>query len=134
MAGRVRKDTKPGLGKTSKLEGRASGAMTCPPPSATRRPSRSFGRPSGTLRRFSSSPRAVDAEDLAVVVRVTAKTKPRVARGDPAKAPLEPREAFLLSRVDGELTVEDLADLLGLSASEALTMVRKLVTLSLLEI
>ena len=94
-----------------------------------------MGKPSGTLRRFSSSPQAVATEDLAVVVRVTAKTKPSIVKAkNVSKAPLDPREAFLLSRVDGECNVEDLADLLGLSLKDTLAIVRKLVTLELVHV
>jgi hypothetical protein len=136
----TKKVTKRGLGKTGKTSVRSSAALTCPPPSeepskTRRRPSSLVvGRPSGTLRRFSSTPNAVDADELAVVVRVTAKAKPTPTTKNIAKAPLEPREAFLLSRVDGECSVEDLADLLGLSMKDALAIVRKLVTLDLVRI
>lgn len=137
----MKKITKRGLGKTEKVSVRGSEAVTCPPPneelSKTRRRSSAFAiaKPSGTLRRFSSSPKAVDADDLAVVVRVSATSKPEIVDvKNLAKAPLEPREAFLLSRVDGECTVEDLADLLGLSSKEALAIVRKLVTLDLVRV
>src|SRR3954470_14795950 len=116
MTGDAKKVTKRGLGKTGKASVRAATTlMTCPPPSeetskTRRRPSSLVvGKPSGTLRRFSSSPKALDADDLAVVVRVTIDSTPKVAGGkDLAAAPLDPREAFLLSRVDGDCTVSDL--------------------------
>jgi hypothetical protein len=135
----VKKDTQPGLGKEAAgPRVTASGPMTCPPPSETgakRRPSRLLGRPSGTLKRHASAPTSIDTDDLAVSVRVTASTKPRMQRGaDIAKAPLDPREAFVLSRVDGELTIEDIADLVGLGMKDALGIVRKLARLGLVAV
>jgi hypothetical protein len=91
----------------------------------------SLRRPKTTAsRRLSSgSHRAVQVPDLAVV---TAIMRPRaLERPYALDAPLEPREAFVLTRVDGETTIADLADQLGISLEEALAVVRKLVRLDL---
>ena len=82
MAGGAKKVTKRGLGKTGNASVRGSGALSCPPPSSDaktkRRASLVVGQPSETLRRYSSSPTAVNADDLAVVVRVTPTSKPKM--------------------------------------------------------
>ncbi len=136
----VKKVTNRGLGKTGAAGANAtvSGPMTCPPPSAPagkRTPARLLDRPSGTLKRHASKPTAIDTDDLAVVVSVTADAKPQMRRGaDVAKAPLDPREAFLLTRIDGSLTVEELADLVDLTTKDALGIVRKLARLGLVAV
>ncbi len=53
------------------------------------------------------------------------------ARLDLVKAPLEPREAYLLSRIDGTATAEDLADLCGMSVDEVRRALQRLVRLGL---
>src|SRR6185295_9208900 len=46
-------------------------------------------------------------------IALSAKHIPRLAKGkrDLSTAPIDPKDAFLLSQIDGMLTVDDLADL-----------------------
>ena len=53
------------------------------------------------------------------------------ARTDLSKAPLEPREAFLLTRIDGVASAEDLADLCGMGIDEVNRALQRLVRLGL---
>jgi hypothetical protein len=48
--------------------------------------------------------------------------------------PLDPRRAFLISRVDGRCTVEMIADISGFERSEVTAMMMELVGLGVLEL
>jgi hypothetical protein len=79
--------------------------------------------------RGSRNPVAVD--DLGPAPRASVQplaAKPKVvkSRGDLAAAPLDPREAFLLSMIDGQLTVGSLIDASGMSADEVHTILARL--------
>lgn len=57
---------------------------------------------------------------------------PRLARGrDLSKAPLGPREAFVLSRIDGTMSAEELADLCAMPLSEVNAILERMVRLGL---
>ncbi len=56
---------------------------------------------------------------------------PHIAKTDVGKTKLGPRDAFLLSRIDGVLAVDDLADLTGMRASEILESLEQLAMLGL---
>jgi DNA-binding CsgD family transcriptional regulator len=88
------------------------------------------------MRRHGSSPSAIDTDDLAVsVARPTLSSRPRAARGpDVAKAPLDPREAFVLSLVDGSMTAAEIADISGMSQADVLKTLQKLASLRLVAI
>jgi hypothetical protein len=104
---------------------------TCPPPSTAKKRGRAKSK--STLRRHGSSPSAVDTDDLAVAVaRPTPSSRPRAARGsDVAKAPLDPREAFVLSLVDGSMTASEIADISGMSQADIMKILQKLIALRL---
>jgi hypothetical protein len=88
------------------------------------------------VRRHGSSQSAVDTDDLAVAVaRPSPSSRPRAARGsDVAKAPLDPREAFVLSLVDGSMTAAEIADVSGMSQADVIKTLQKLQTLKLVAI
>jgi hypothetical protein len=112
-------------------------ALSCPPPSGDGpRSLRHIGGRAITERRHASSPRAVSLTDLAVVVDrrvLVPRLSPRTS-WELARAALAPREAFLLSRVDGELTLAELADLTGMVQSEVLEILTKCASLDLVEL
>lgn len=67
----------------------------------------------------------------------TPKTKgmvPRVLKRDPGKAKLNPRDAFILSRIDGALTVAELADLVGIGEKDAMAALERLAALDLVRL
>lgn len=136
---RARKITQRGLGDAGEATAaKADGPKhTCPPPSGQpkkRSASRMLSR--STVRRHGSSLSAVDTDDLAVAVaRPTPSSRPRAARGpDVAKAPLEPREAFVLSLVDGSMTAAEIADVSGMPQADVIKMLQKLQSLKLVAI
>ncbi len=134
------KKTHRGLGRSGELASELRpGNVTCPPPSSShvppRRPSLVVSRPVRTLRRHASKPIAIDVADLAALVLVTKASVPRVrTRANLVALPLEPREAFVFSRIDGLLTAEELADLVGMTTKELVGIVRKMHDLGLLEV
>ena len=58
--------------------------------------------------------------------------RPSKKKRDLAGAPIDNREAFLLTRVDGHLNVEDLADLTGMPISDVGAIVQRLARLGLI--
>jgi hypothetical protein len=124
-----RKISKSRVGKTSPGRYTQRGDSDLPATPIGRTSLRRPKQATGARRLSSGSHRAVQVPDLAVV---TAIMRPRaLERPYALDAPLEPREAFVLTRVDGETTIADLADQLGISLDEALAVVRKLVRLDL---
>ncbi|MDI7266777.1 MAG: J domain-containing protein [Myxococcota bacterium] len=57
----------------------------------------------------------------------------RTGRGDPAALPIDPADAFLLSRIDGATSVDELALISGKSAPEVRGSLYKLASLDLIE-
>jgi hypothetical protein len=66
-------------------------------------------------------------------ITISAKQIPRLVKGrkDLSSAPIDPKAAFLLSQVDGMLTVDDLSDLTALPRDEVLTILQRMVRLGL---
>jgi hypothetical protein len=58
---------------------------------------------------------------------------PHLAEGGPelTSVSIEPRGAFLLTRIDGQLTVDDLADMLGMEQRDVLAHLERLESLGL---
>jgi hypothetical protein len=67
----------------------------------------------------------------AAVARMTKRKCPRLAKTDLASASIAPRDAFILSRIDGTLTVEELADLTGLRESDVTEALQRMARLGL---
>jgi hypothetical protein len=136
------KSTRRGLGddeaRGEAWESCERAAVSCPPPSFSDAPRSlrfSDGKPI-TMRRHASSQRAIEVGELAVLVE-RRNLVPRLSARTPwelARTALGPREAFLLSRVDGALSVEDLADLTGIPESEVLAILRRSAELDLVEL
>jgi hypothetical protein len=66
-------------------------------------------------------------------IRLGLKPRPR-AQKDLATAPLDAREAFLLSLVDGRMTVQDIVDAAAMPKAEAIAILQRLVRLDLVEL
>jgi hypothetical protein len=85
-----------------------------------------------TLRR--SQRQSIREDDVGSTRIVARKEALRPAIVDPkrlAKAPLGPREAFLLSLIDGTLTVPDLVDAAGMPSAEVTAILERLVRLGI---
>ena len=88
-----------------------------------------------TLRPPGTEPASlVEPASLAAIASTSTTTKPRLAKGkrDVADAPIDHRDAFLLTRIDGRLNVEDLADLTGMPLAEVLQILARLALLRLI--
>src|SRR4051794_32247696 len=113
----TRRATRPGVGAAGK-------GKSLPPPN-----SRS---PSARRSRSSAPPLWVD-EVGSGVTRMPGRAQsgvPRLAKGsnrDLAKAPLGPREAYLLSRIDGSASAGDLADQCGMPIEEVSSILERMV-------
>ena len=78
--------------------------------------------------------RTTNRSDESSIVTAPTLATPRLSkkkRSDFAGAPIDNREAFLLTRIDGHLNVEDLADLTGMPLAEVATIVERLARLGL---
>lgn len=88
------------------------------------------------LRRFSHEPREPRAGEITEVrPRPRALGLPRVVV-DPARIrqlPIDPRAAFLLSRIDGQTTIDTLVDITAFELDEVLTSLARLVQLGAVE-
>ena len=90
-----------------------------------------------SVRRSRPAPLWVEEVGSGVTRMPSAPAKsgvPRVAKNariDLEKAPLAPREAYLLSRIDGVASAEDLADLCGMGIDEVNRALERLVRLGL---
>lgn len=64
---------------------------------------------------------------------MSARQAPRLAKGkkDLASAPIDPKAAFLLSQIDGTLTVDDLADLTGMAREDVVAICERMARLGL---
>lgn len=146
--GTTRRNTKLGIGAVggpATQAARMRGSLppqqiTCPAPRVPRFDDAGSTEPkvpppSGARRRKTSlRPNAVDEVDTAGIAVVAKVSTPRPAKKkkDLASAPIDNREAFLLTRIDGQLNVEDLADLTGMPLAEVLTIVQRLARLGLI--
>jgi hypothetical protein len=65
---------------------------------------------------------------------ISARHAPRLAKGkkDLASAPIDPKAAFLLSQIDGTMTVDDLADLTGMAREDVVAICERMARLGLL--
>jgi hypothetical protein len=83
-------------------------------------------------------PRGSRADHRAVAKPSPAAKKkglvPRVLKRDPGKTKLNPRDAFILSRIDGTLTVAELADLVGIGEKDAMAALERLAALDLVRL
>jgi hypothetical protein len=97
------------------------GTPTVPPTSGSRK------------RRTTVPPHHVDEVAPASITAAAKLATPRLSKKkrDLADAPIDNREAFLLTRIDGQLNVEDLADLTGMPLVEVSTIVQRLARLGL---
>jgi hypothetical protein len=86
-------------------------------------------RPTKTSLRVATSgrPAPLRASEKPKAKRVV----PRILKTDLGKTKLGPRDAFLLSRIDGVLAVEDLADLTGMRETEVMESLEQLAMLGL---
>jgi hypothetical protein len=107
---------------------------------ATRRASKP-GQDASKEKRRASSPsrRALWVDEVVTgVTRMPSRPAksgvPRLARGtnrDISKAPLGPREAFLLSRIDGTATAEELSDMTSMPLEEVNAILERMKRLGL---
>jgi hypothetical protein len=134
--GEKRVATKPGIGAVGPQRSPSRPqrvAVTCPAMKAavledvSERGVDSSRRPD-TLRRTASSTtmRAVN-----IPLDSAPRSKSGAANADMA---LEPSDAFLLSRLDGELSVSDLADLTGMTPRDVFASLARLVRAGLVEV
>ncbi|MDB4938281.1 MAG: hypothetical protein JWP87_5253 [Labilithrix sp.] len=141
--GGKRTTTTQGLGavRTTQKPARASRRappLTCPAPRVPQIEDIGAKRPlasrRGTIRQSTSS-----ADD--VKIDVASGAAARFASGTPkltAKAAklqglaLDPRDAFILSRIEGRLDAADLADLTGLAARDVVATLERLTALGLI--
>ena len=137
--GEKRIQTKPGVGAVrAPVSGQSHRrvAITCPSlkrpvlEDVSERGVDSARRPD-TLRRVPSSDRKIRAVtpivSLAAIPRATQSTAPL------AEQDLEPSDLFLLSRLDGELSVADLADLMGMLPKDVVASLARLLRAGLVE-
>jgi len=135
--GEQRVATKPGMGavkvKGISGEARRPGPITCPSLKMPRVEDVSVnGAESGkrdTLKRSASSDAAVPSAR----VIMTMSPRPTGIAATFALLEIEPKDAFLLSRLDGELCVADLADLTGMSPKDVVASVERLMLAGLVE-
>jgi hypothetical protein len=99
---------------------------------ASRPPVKRSGKPAAGSSRPALGVESVGASSA----RPPLGRTPRLAKRGPdvANAPLDSREAYLLSQIDGRLTIEDLADLTGSPADEVGKMVERLSRLGLVHL
>ncbi len=123
-------------GATIPAPGLAStGADSEEPPAVSQRAPK-VAAPSSRPRHRTSRP-ALRVDDVgAAAVEIAAKvkrsSKPRlIGRASISDAPLNPQEAFILSMIDGKLTMEALADVSGFRLEDVFQVVERLVRLNL---
>lgn len=91
------------------------------------------------LRRFASDPRGPRQPEAGEITEVRHRPRalglPRVVVGLARirQLPIDPRAAFLLSRIDGQTTVDTLVDITGFEFDELLTSLARLVQLGAVE-
>jgi hypothetical protein len=99
-------------------------------------------RPSGTApittRRPRPSLRVDDFGDLAVAIAasVAHSSAPKLlkSRGELTDAPLDPRDAFIISLVDGTMTLPSLVDVSGMSEPEVVAILERLARLGIVSL
>jgi hypothetical protein len=103
---------------------------TAPPPEQAREGAEAA--PRSTARRSKRASLRVDDVGTAGL-GLSAKQTPRLAKGrrDLAQAPIDPKAAFVLSQIDGRVTVDDLADLTAMSRDDVLAILQRCVRLGL---
>jgi hypothetical protein len=107
-------------------EQRAATGPSSEPPPASRR----------TVRHSASRPAPLRIDEVggaAMAIDARTRRAPRLAKPaiDASKAPLDPQSAFLLTLVDGQVGVEMLADIAGLTVESATAMLERLERLGL---
>jgi hypothetical protein len=125
-----RRTTSPGLGDAPASSTRAaSGDEPRAPKISTRR------------ARSSRPPVRVDDVGEAAVALARRVSRPPasaprmlLSRGELAALPLDPRDAFVLSLVDGKTSVQGLVDMAALGDGEVLTILERLAALRVLEL
>jgi hypothetical protein len=100
---------------------------TAPPPEE-----KAETAPRSTARRSKRASLRVDDVGTAGL-GLSAKQTPRLAKGrrDLASAPIDPKAAFVLSQIDGRVTVDDLADLTAMPREDVLAILQRCVRLGL---
>lgn len=138
-----KRTTKPGMGavrtsrppKTSKRPGPITvPSVRMPKVEDVSSGPESSGR--GTLKRAPSSDKEVAAKKPTPTARVALGAVPVLtpnARTRKDKK-IEPSDAFLLSRIDGQLKAEELADLTGMSERDVIASLKRLVRAGLVTI
>lgn len=131
-SGPKRRTTSPGLGAAKRAEKITLREEDAPPQS---RQNIDCPPPSGPPKR-SSRPAPLRVDDVGnAAMKIASRTRrsgaPRLvtARPDARSAPLDPPSAYVLSLVDGVLTVEGLADATGIAEEEVGRIVERLVRL-----
>jgi hypothetical protein len=109
---------------TTRKDSKPAGSKPADPATETRRSS--GRRPLWVDEVGSGITRMTAAGAKSGVPRLT-----KSGRADLAKAPIAPREAYLLSRIDGVATVEDLADLTGMPRADVEASLRRMERLGL---
>ena len=96
---------------------------------------RPLGSRRGTIRRSGSSSDNVRVETRGAPSGVVTGTPKLTAKAAKLKdLALEPRDAFLLSRIDGSLDAADLSDLTGVATRDVAATLERLVALGLITV
>jgi hypothetical protein len=117
-------------------EGERATANT-PPVVQTAPPVPASSPPSTDAPRRRSARRALRVDDVgqaavALAARSSGSARPRaLLRGSISDAPLEPREAFVLALVDGQTSVDTIADATGASVAEVVAVLERLARLKI---
>lgn len=133
--GEKRVATTPGIGavRGQSGEGRRPGPITCPSlkiPKVENLASREVeAAKRDTLKRAASSDTAVPTAR----VIMTMSPRPTGIAATFALDEIHPKDAFLLTRLDGELCVADLADLTGMAPKDVVASVERLMRAGLVE-
>jgi hypothetical protein len=117
-------------------EGERAPAVSAPIlPAAS--PATGASQPSSDAPRRRSTRRALRVDDVgqaavALAARSSGSARPRaLLRGSISDAPLEPREAFVLALVDGQTSVDTIADATGASVAEVVAVLERLARLKI---
>ena len=142
MAGK-RTTTSQGMGAVTTITqkppraSRRAPPLACPTPRVPQIEDLGIKRPPasrrGTIRRSGSSSDNVRVDILGVTTSFVSGTPKLTAKAAKLKdLALEPRDAFLLSRIDGGLDAADLADLTGVPSREVAETLERLAALGLI--
>lgn len=126
--GAVRQETPRSTGRPDTLSSRGEGPVSSPP-ATSRQPPSGSGRAAVRVD-------DVGANAVRLATRATADATPKVLvqRRALASAPIDHREAFLVSLIDGTLTVSALVDVSGMPAAEVTTALQRLARLGIVSL